>query len=237
MEITNNDIVCNLCSKTYKRMTAYNKHALYCELLHKSKAELNNQAEDEDAAPSYKDLCSVIKTLISKTNKLEKELVIIKKQLPKSLKNNNLDYIDYLTKTITNPVQFDNWIDNLTLNDSHIDIILHNKSYTNSIYEIIHNLLEINKDVVLKSFSGSNQIYIYDKCLWKEMNVKNWNIIINKIVLKSHNQYSKWKLNNINSKISIEKQVLQILGNKSNKSLFKNVKKLLLEKIQEEIEL
>ena len=150
MEITNNDIVCNLCSKTYKRITAYNKHALYCELLHKSKTELNNQTEDQDDVPSYKDLCDVIKTLISKTNKLEKELIIIKKQLPKSQKNNNLGYIDYLTKTIINPVQFDNWIDNLTLNDSHIDIILHNKNYTNSIYEIIHNLLEINKDVVTK---------------------------------------------------------------------------------------
>ena len=69
------------------------------------------------------------------------------------------------------------------------------------------------------------------------MNVEKGNIIINKIVLKSHNQYSKWKLNNINSTISVEKQVLQILGNKSNKSLFKNVKKMLLENIQEEIEL
>ena len=237
MEITNQELICHLCSKKYKRKTAYSKHIIYCDLIHKSKSELKNDVDDQDAVPTYKDLCDVIKTLINKTNKLEKELTIIKKQLPKGKKINTHNLIDYLTKTIITPVQFNNWINNLSLNDSHIDMILYNKSYINSIYEILYNLLETNKDVVLKSFNDSNKIYIYEKSSWIEMNAENWKIIINKIVSESHKQYSKWKLNNINSKISVEEQVLKILGNKSKNSLYINVKKKLLEQIQEDIDI
>ena len=237
MEIPNAEIVCNYCSKAYKRKSAYKSHMLYCELLHKSKRELKKDAEDQEDAPSYKELCGVIKTLITKTNKLEKELVIIKKQLPKSTKN-TVNLIDYLNQTITNPIQFNSWIDDLSLNNSHIDIILHNRySYIDSIYEILYNILETNHNVVLKSFNGSNQIYIYEKGLWIEMNAANWKIIINKIVSESHKQYSKWKLNNINSHVSVEEQVIIILSNKSHNALYINVKKKLLAKIQEDVDI
>ena len=237
MEITNINLVCHLCSKKYKRSSAYKKHILYCEYLHKSKTELKNDAEDDEIAPSYKDLCNIIKTLINKTNKLETELTIIKKQLPKSKKTNTNNITAYLSKTITNPIQFNSWIGELLLDNSHIDTILHNNNYIDSIYEILYNILETNNNVVLKSFVGSNQIYIYEKGLWIELNAENWKIIINKIVSESHKQYSKWKLNNTNSKISIEEQVIKILGNKSKNALYINVKKKLLEQIQEELEL
>ena len=237
MESVNTNLTCHFCAKNYKRPAAYKKHIIYCELIHKSKSELKNDAEDQESAPSYKDLCDIIKTLICKTNKLEQEITIIKKQLPKSKKSNTNTIIDYLTTTITAPLLFDTWINDLSLDDNHIDIIIHNKSYINSIYEILYDLLKTSKHSILKSFCNSNQIYIFQKGFWNEMNAENWKIIINKIVSESHKQYSKWKSNNINSKISIEEQVIKILGNKASNSLYINVKKKLLEQIQEEIEL
>ena len=162
---------CGYCGKEYTRHISYSKHILVCEILQDiSKREEKCQNEETTNIPSQIELYKIIQELAFKQVKLEEQ---IKKLQTKKQK---IKVVDWLNKNRTPSISFNDWIKEITIDNSIIEMIF-NDNIVQTINTILMNKIKStseNKSPVYGFIQKSNLLYIYvpetdDSKCWKKI--------------------------------------------------------------------
>lgn len=135
---------CHFCGKGYTRKISHNKHLLLCEIIHKSKREIQCEEEENTDIPTIKQLYQVIQELAFKYSQLEEKMELLEKNIP-TTKKKKLHIIE--TPSIT----FQKWPHYFTVDPEDIDCLIND-----GFQAVVLNILKKN----LKT--GCDPIY-YDK--------------------------------------------------------------------------
>jgi len=214
--------ICKYCDKNFKKVENYKKHILFCEVLHKSKKEKENEEEEFEKTPSIHELFNIVKELTIKYDKLQRDNENLKQTI--NTRKKKVNVIDWLNYNCKPDETFINWISNIELRENQLEYIF-DKGNIEGISLILQNICSINNNPPIKCFTQKeNTFYIYENN--NNNNKKEWKIISNEelvLFLKTLNKkilsvFKIWqeknteKLDNDDFAIEYIQKVRKILG-------------------------
>lgn len=155
---------CSFCGKKYTRKTSYTQHHLFCGEVRKSKRVLEADFEDAEEPPSIQDMYNVVKNVLVKYDRLEKEVSRLREIIRKQ---NNVDISDWLCRhRIFDYIpDFMEYIKAIQLNeDEHLQISLRD-GYANCIIDYFsHFDTSTQHDLPCISFTQKkHNVYLFSK--------------------------------------------------------------------------
>lgn len=161
---TNMKFECSFCGKKYTRKTSYTQHHVFCGEVRKSKRVLEADFEDAEEPPSIQDMYNVVKNVLIKYDRLEKEVSRLREIIRKQ---NNVDISDWLRRhRIFDYIpDFMEYIKAIQFNeDEHLQISLR-EGYANCIIEYFATWdTSTQHDLPCISFTQKKQnVYLFSK--------------------------------------------------------------------------
>ena len=234
---------CVHCQRNYQRKVYYDRHVVACNLLTNSKRENYLENQEHDDTPSVRQLYNIIMQLATKCNTLESKINDLQKWT--NITKKKLNIIDWLNTTYTNPIDYDDWLSSLSINNTHLQSLF-NTDYSTSVFEIIIeklNYISKSSDINLpiRSFNTkTNYFYIYNKKnnTWSLCDKEHYNKLMHLLDKQLMNLFILWQNDN-KHKISSDdfadlysKNLKKIMGgNTSREQLYLRIKKLLYDYI------
>ena len=157
-------LYCSTCSKEFKRKVCFDKHISICSVLHN---------KNDDFIPSNRDIYTLVMDLNKKYDVLEKKYTLLQNKYNQLTVKNKVTPIDYLNKNINCLINFDDWLQSITISRVEIEYIIKN-NFINSICFIINNFIESCNANCIQCFEDKKEtLYVFNK---------NWLILSNPIL-------------------------------------------------------
>lgn len=213
---------CPTCSKKYTRKKCYETHIKMCQMMQNTTQESSEIQEQIDELPSKIDMFKIIKSLVRKTNQLEREIKDLKSIVDKRIKNVNI--IDFLNQQNKSDLtDFETWKKNINIDIKDIQFIFDN-NFIDGLIHIITKLHHDNEKSCIRCFEQKKgALFIYENNKWSRWTESSFNDFISYIQKKIRNKFQEWQEANKeeilsdNSKIDYPDLVQKIMGNKLNK--------------------
>ena len=165
--------ICNYCNKNFKKIDNYKKHILFCEVLHKSKKEKEDDEEEFEKTPSIHEIFHIVKELTIKYDKLQRDNENLKQII--NTRKKKINVIDWLNFNCKPDETFINWISKIELRENQLEYIFDQGNIEGTLL-ILQDICSNNNNLPLKCFTQKeNTFYIYEK----NNNKYEWKIISN----------------------------------------------------------
>tara|TARA_Y100000996_G_scaffold412383_1_gene398369 strand:- start:1867 stop:2586 length:720 start_codon:yes stop_codon:yes gene_type:complete len=178
------------CGKKYKNLKSFQEHRALCEMIRLNRTDL---AED---IPSTQEMWLAMKALIKKNDRLEKKVTELSSWLNKNKKK--LSVIDWLNEKIKPETSYENWLEDIELNEEDLNDIFAN-DFINGMSSIICKRLVKNGDenTPIRAFEQKQHIlYIYNGTKWAPQNNDEFTKMIDSLHIKVQNEFSKYNKKN-----------------------------------------
>jgi hypothetical protein len=214
---------CEYCLKKYTRIHYFKQHYRFCQELNNTKYHRDCDAQEQNDQPTVKQLYSVIQSLITKYETLEKEVAFLKEQA--KIQNKKIDVPQWLSRNVpialentdngTNVLSSHNHLAIITQKLEHInntpddfrgvcDVLFHDsvKSYAEYVLRRCFSDngkdsdVEVNMDI--QCFSNKQIMYIYDTSTssWVELSSEHTTPIIQQLYKHMMIVMKLWKEQN-----------------------------------------
>jgi hypothetical protein len=198
-------ICCVYCGKGYKSRPGYDKHAILCELIDRTKKKKKLRIVDDDEAdiiPSNQRMYHMLIELASKYSNLEKKMEEMSKYVVKQKKKINI--LEWLNNNLIPTFVFDELPSKITTTNQTIELLLNN-----TFHDILNDMFEANiyKNVELCGndmfplfalTQKPNTFYYYTsieptKYEWCELSKDKLVWFLNIIHMKITKLFTEWK--------------------------------------------
>ena len=238
--------ICGYCQKSYVLKKYYENHTTFCKIRYQTKEETKSNLNDEDNHLSLKDLNKIVKHLVVKTEKMEKEIKHLLGFVDKTLKCTNI--VELLNQTHdpnnTNIQDFKSWYENI--NPCEKDLAPFFKTnYADALFKVIepHILHAEDKNNNMKAFAEKpNKLFVYTNNSWSEISKEEFNSFISGMRKKILKTFQAWQISNRDEILNGDghedypDKVIKIMGgNKSNQSIVNTMREKLFNKIKTEM--
>lgn len=154
---------CVYCGKSYTRKSSCDKHAIICEMTHKSKRLKSCEEEETTNVPSTLQLYNIIQELAFKQQKMEEKMDEMQKWIDK--KKKKLNVIHWLNTQFAPPSNFEPRTRSLVVIQEDITVLIEN-SFAQTVSNILKRNLNPPKDGLVKEpivcfTEKSSVFYIY----------------------------------------------------------------------------
>lgn len=201
-------ICCVYCGKGYKSRTGYEKHAILCELMDRTKKRkklrIIDQDDEDEIIPSNKQMYRMLSELSHKYSLLEKKMEEMSKFVVKQKKKINI--LEWLNTNIIPSYIFEELPGKITTTDQTIELLLNNTFHDilNDMFESnIYTNNEINSYPLFTLSQKSNTLYYYTtiqpggldnkKYEWRELPRDKLVWFLNIIHMKITKLFTEWK--------------------------------------------
>jgi hypothetical protein len=132
-------ICCVYCGKGYKSRTGYEKHAILCELIDRTKKKKKLRIIDEidEVMPSNRQMYHMLLELSQKYSNLEKKMEEMSKFVIKQKKKINI--LEWLNNNLTPAYVFEELPSKITTTNQTIELLLNN-----TFHDILNDMFEAN---------------------------------------------------------------------------------------------
>ena len=227
---------CTWCGKGYKTKINLEKHAVLCELIHKSskrRANKNNEEYDNydiigDDLPSPKKMYQMLLELGYKYSKLEEKMDEVNKFVIKKKKKINV--LEWLNSNVTPSLVFEKLIEQIKIIDSDIDFLLEN-NFLETINLVLSRVLYLEGEGDLESegnliplFAFVQKVNIFyafiEGCGWTELPKDKLCLFLMRVQMKISKAFHDWKKQRATRirddesfAILCDKTLIKIMGN------------------------
>ena len=203
--ITQPAICCVYCGKGYKSRTGYEKHAILCELIDRTKKKKKLRILDEvdEVMPSNRQMYQMLLELSQKYINLEKKMEDMSKFVVKQKKKINI--LEWLNNNLIPAYVFDELSSKITTTNQTIELLLNN-----TFHDILNDMFELNiyknnelcGDNMYPLFSLTqkpNTLYYYTTTQvqgqyeWRELTRDKLVWFLNIIHMKITKLFTEWK--------------------------------------------
>ncbi len=224
---------CKYCNRIYKKQINYTQHILFCEILNKTKQEKEQEEDILDTIPSQYELFQIVKILISKYDKLNKDNENLKQLI--SNRKKKLNVIDWLNLNCNPNITFLEWLNNIKIEEKELEYVF-NLGNIDGIILILQEYCSTieNNNIPIKSFNQKeNTIYIYEiennkKGIWKIISKEELDLLFGTLNKKIIDIFKIWQEKNISKleqddfAIEYIQKVRKILGKTENQDIENN---------------
>jgi len=233
--------VCGYCQKGYVLKKYYDNHTAFCKIRHQTAQETKDNINDEDSHLSLKDLNKIVRNLVIKTDKMEKEIKHLLGFVDKTLKCANI--VELLNQThdpSATICDFNTWYENIEVKEKDLNPFF-NTNYAQALFKIIVSQLLTNN---IKAFTEKpNKIFIYTNQSWSELSKDGFHTCIASLRKKVMKTFQKWQIANREAILNGDDghedyadKVIKIMGgNKSELAIANAVREKLYNKIKTEL--
>ena len=137
---------CKFCDKIYNRKSSYDKHISKCEFIN-SELVKRETKQDEGIDISNFKIYEVIKELMQKQAKQEKEIESLKQFINKIKKRQNI--IEWLNENCKKNISFQTFVNSIILERKHLDYIFR-YDFVEGLMFIFQEIFPLNQDIPLK---------------------------------------------------------------------------------------
>ena len=191
--INTSKYTCNHCLRGYKEKFNYDRHIGFCEFLHKSVKERENEIDAFETTPSVTELFSFVKELVVRIDKLEKENAQLKHIV--TISKRKLGFTDWLNHHNKPCVTFTKWLSEIPYH-IYLNDIFNNDLISGIVLSLQHKNTGVGYPIYA-FVEKQNCFYIYDEVLDSDNERKlKW-------ILIQGNDFDKW-LNYISQSFLIE---------------------------------
>ena len=174
---------CKVCNKEYRLKYNYDRHALMCDFLSKTRCEQKDELDTmEEEVPSIHGLYRIIQSLSMRMDKLEKENHILRQHHKKKM-----NIIDWLNNANEQPENtFETWLTkDVFVNVQHCLDTVYNNNLLTGLKQLFDGILEnsTGKNLPIRCFSNKqNAFYVYE-CVnkWKLISTADFDKQLNRI--------------------------------------------------------
>ena len=203
---------CKICGKGYKKLKSFQEHRALCEAIKFARTDLIT----DETIPSSREMWLVLKQLLIKNEKLEKKVTDLTKLLNKEKKK--ISMIDWLNKNKILNSNYEHWIKNIKTEQEELNILF-DKGFIEGIsHAIVNNLPDKETNIITAFEQKPNKLYIYDKDVWRELNNKDLENIIDKFHLyiqkefEIYNKKNSEKFKDHEKSIDLYKNLQKVMG-------------------------
>ena len=205
-------ICCVYCGKGYNSRPGYDKHAILCELIDKTKKKKKLRIVDdveEETIPSNQRMYHMLIELANKYSNLEKKMEEMSKYVVKQKKKINI--LEWLNNNLIPTFVFDELPSKITTTNQTIELLLNN-----TFHDILNDMFEANiyKNVELcgddmyplftltqkpntfyyyTAIQGQGQAIDQPKYEWRELSKDKLVWFLNIIHMKITKLFTEWK--------------------------------------------
>ena len=186
--------VCGYCQKQYVLKKYYDNHTTFCKIRHQTTQETKDNINDEDAHLSLKDLNKIVRKLVIKTDKMEKEIKHLMGFVDKTLKCANI--VELLNQTHdqnSSICDFKQWYEELQPNETDLTYLF-KANYADGLFKFMQShLLNTN----IKAFTEKpNKIFVYTDKSWTELSKEDFHSFVSCIRRKMLKTFQAWQIAN-----------------------------------------
>lgn len=244
----NTQYTCGFCGKQYVQKKSYDNHVTFCKIRHTTSEESNSVKNDEDTHLTLKDLNKIVKSLVIKTDKMEKELIFLKGFVDKTIKCANI--VDLLnmqekensTANAETRVDFTTWWNNLQPEETELTAFFKSTTYSDGLFRFIKNHIDEQLCNVKAFTEKPNRIFIYHNKEWKELEKETFALLVATLRKKFLMTFQSWQMENSeeilngNGHEDYPEKVVRIMGgNKSDNAIANNIREKLFNSIKTEL--
>jgi hypothetical protein len=208
---------CGYCGKSFKHASAFRNHRSICELFKLSKHEQEVLLEEEANLPPASDLWRVVKTLVTRQEKILQELEKMKNWVQRQKRK--ISIIDWLNENSTPSISYNDWINSFEIVAADINLVF-NYGFILGILEILKRQLSLNNEheLPIRAFEQKpNVLFIHKEEGWRVYELDEFKGLISVIHQKITIHFKEWceknkKLAyNLNNE-TYQKNVIKIMG-------------------------
>lgn len=225
--------VCGLCGKSYTRKKHYENHVTFCKIRHQSKEESESIMNNEDKHLSIKDLNKIVKQLVVKTDKMEKEIKFLKGFVDKTIKCTDVSKIlnqNHKAEKNLNIIDFKLWYHSLEPTEKDLELFF-KSNYAEALFRFIkpHIKKQPSESVNIKAFSEKpNKLFVFENNNWKELDKNDFNRFVSCLRKKILNVFQQWQTSNSKAILNGDdhedytEKVLKIIGGNKSETAIAN---------------
>lgn len=184
---------CCYCSKNYKIRKAYDKHVIVCSIFAKSKHEKKVENEEIENLPTMRELYGMIKMLMIKNEKLERQ---VSKMNTWINNKKRINVVEWLNENNRPEMNLYEWIETIEITNEHMEYVFnHNfvEGVNLTVREIVSKDLE---KIPIKAFDErDNALYVYngEERKWELISQEQFERIFVRITKGLMNQLKFWQ--------------------------------------------
>lgn len=233
--------VCGYCQKGYVLKKYYDNHTTFCKIRYQTVQETKDNINDEDTHLSLKDLNKIVRKLVIKTEKMEKDIKHLLGFVDKTLKCANI--VELLNQTHdpnATITDFNTWYEKIEVKEVHLDPFFR-INYADALFKIIMSqLLSEN----IKAFTEKpNKMFVYTNKSWIELSKDDFHACISSLRKKVMKTFQQWQIANREAILNGDDghedyadKVIKIMGgNKSELAIANAVRERLYNKVKTEL--
>ena len=232
--------ICGYCQKGYVLKKYYNNHTSFCKIRYQTAQETKSIINEEDSHLSLKDLNKIVKSLVVKTDKMEKDIKHLMGFVDKTLKCANI--VDLLNQTHNHEVgiiDFVSWYESIKPVELDLDPFF-KSNFTDALYKLICKYLVTGEKENIKGYTEkTNKLFIYTKSLWKEISKEELHAFISNLRKKVLKTFQEWQIANRDAILNGDghedyaDKVIKIMGgNKSEMAIANGIRDKLYNRIK-----
>jgi len=180
---------CPNCKKTYQRYPFYTKHVIQCNP--RIDIQSNLPIEDKIKYPSQTQ--QTIELLLASNIEMREMLKNFHRE--KMSQYQKVDILKWLNKNYKLDISFDDYIKNIKIHESYLDI-LNDNNLINTLDKFIEKTF-VGDNIPIKAFNLKiNKLYIYTNEEWKPLEQPETKTFIDTVTRKFRTLLSEWYHNN-----------------------------------------
>ena len=231
----NKEFKCPYCKREYSKQGCYEKHKIVCEIINTDK---------DNKTLGLNQLSLIVIDLVKSNNKLQKEVVELKKWI--QTKKQKFNVLEWLNNNYIPSINFNKLLKEIEIGREELEIIFKSNNIQ-GITEILQNIIKTKDYNLFKSFDQKeNTIYVF-KEKWEILSSREFDELFSLLWKKILHEFKKWQDEN-DSILYTEKfsviyinNVKKIMGGKESfekqKSIIhRNLYKFLKQNIQNVVE-
>jgi hypothetical protein len=219
---------CIHCNRFYSRKSAYEKHVLCCEILSNNPKEHQLKLQEiDDAPPNIVKLYDIIKELVYKQAKQEKEIESLKQFISKTKKR--LSVIDWLNENCKKNITFNSFMKNIKIERKHLDYIF-KYDFIDGLMYTFQEILPLSGELPIRCFDQKpGTFFIVKNDNWVVMTGMEYEEMLDTINRMIIVEFGEWQEENRDKIIKdtkfndiYEENIIKVLGTKRPKGITYN---------------
>ena len=186
--------VCGYCQKGYVLKKYFTNHTTFCKIRHQTTSETKDNINNEDSHLSLKDLNKIVKNLVLKTDKMEKDIKHLLSFVDKTLKCANIvELLNQTHDSTISIIDFNAWYASIEVTEDKLDLFFKH-TYADALFKIIApNIISDN----IKAFNEKpNKLFIYTNTKWCELSKDELDLFVSGLRKKVLMTFQKWQIAN-----------------------------------------
>jgi len=230
---------CRNCNKSYKRVSAYQKHYSICSIIRKKseKCEYEEEGNNDDvfrhlSSLTKEEMGTILKDVLIKYQIMEKKVDELANCI--SMKRKKIDVIEWLNVNKRFYVDFGEWVNSIKINREHLDYV-----FKNSFVKLFSHIVARESSIETEQGQGHDMarvpihafthkdglLYVYnsDDCSWGCVTEEQLGSLISSVSNQINAEFRLWQDEHKELILSDEKYHDIYLSN-INKVLYTNYK-------------